>query len=262
MSHSVLVFFCFLIPVSMQAFLVGNPGQPGLQKSGVIWEEAPCCNVRLSYVTDFVFTQECCDTFTFPGHATSASHLQVWTQAGMLTFNTKESLDIYAILGGTRIQVDEEFSTLQHLSWGVGAKVLIFRTGRFRLGWDLKYIQSDQRPQFFTCDHLAYTLISPFYFDYSEIQTAVGISYQTAHFSPYLNISYLFSKLDPKPMMATVRLPMIDIEVDVSTKSISNKEKWGLSLGISLIDEEKMSLAIEGRAINQNALTLTGELRF
>jgi hypothetical protein len=90
----------------------------------------------------------------------------------------------------------------------------------------------------------------------------MGIAYRTQYLSPYINATYLISKLEPQPLIALVRLPTLDFNVDVASKSVIGSRRWGIALGTTLVDNRKASLAVEWRAFNQNSVDVTGEVRF
>ena len=150
----------------------------------------------------------------------------------------------------------------QQLCWGFGGKLIILHEGRFRAGVDLKYFQTDQSPRYFLCDDIPYNVVSDFHFNYHEIQAAVGVSYRTKYISPYANATYLIAKIEPEPLIALVRVPAYDMNVDVVSKSVIGTRRWGLALGATLIDSRKATLAVEWRAFNQNSIDVSGEVRF
>lgn len=253
---------CFFSPEQGTATLIGNPAQPQLQNGGLIRECPQWWSFRASYYGDYVYNQKFHEEFVIDDTPLTASDVKLWTQAGMLTLNIRSRIDLYGIVGGTRIQIDNEAMTKQQLAWGMGGKVIFFHEGRFRAGCDFKYFQSDQRPNFFQSDNLAYNVTDNFYFNYHEIQAALGLSYRTKYFSPYANASYLVAKISPAPALVAVRLPMMNMDVDVIAKSVIGSNHWGLALGATIIDQRKASLAIEWRSFNQNSIDVTGEFRF
>ncbi|HSX13706.1 MAG TPA: hypothetical protein VLE96_04710 [Chlamydiales bacterium] len=242
--------------------LIGNPAQPALQNAGLLRECPDWWSFRASYYGDFVYNQQFREEFVIDETVQSSSDVKLWTQAGMLTFNIRSRIDLYGILGGMRLKIDDEVLTKQHFAWGVGGKVIIFHEGRFRLGCDFKYFQSDQKPHFFQSEDLAYNTTDNFYFDYHEMQAALGISYRRKYLSPYVNASYLVSKLNPRLPKVGVRLPMMNVEVDVIARSVTASNHWGLCVGATIIDQSKATIAIEWRAFNQNSIDICGEFRF
>lgn len=255
------LFFIFPF-INLFATIVGNPAQPALLSSGIIRSRPSIWCLRLSYYGDYIYHQHFKDEFRIAGCVEKPTHLQLWTQAGMLTLNFRERIDLYGIFGGSRMQIDEDVFTNQQIAWGIGGKLVIIHEGRFRIGVDIKYFQTDQKPHFFLCEGSAFNVVSDFKFNYHEIQAAMGISYRTKYLSPYINATYLISKVEPEPLIALVRLPMFDQIVDVVSKSVVGIWRWGFALGATIVDERRVTLAVEWRAFNQNAIDVSGEIRF
>ena len=257
-----MLFLTFVPYIQAMATLIGNPSQPALQKKGLFLKTPSWGSLRASYLGDCVYKQKFKNEFQIADCDETKSHLQSWTQAGMLTLNFRDRIDFYGILGGFRMQIKDEVLSSQQFAWGVGGKLIFFHAGRFRIGVDAKYFQSHQIPKFFQCDHLSYNIASDFYFNYSEVQAAVGVAYRTKYVSPYANVSYLVAKLEPQPMQVSVQLPFMDAAVDVIAKSITGNQRFGLALGLTIIDQKKATLALEWRAFSQNSVDLNGEIRF
>lgn len=262
MASMLFSIFFFIIPIIGHCMVIGNPAQPALQKKGIFWVEPKGFSFRVAYLQDYVYKQLFQEELQFDACTVSSDRLKLWTQGAMLTANLKDHLDVYGILGGQRLEINKDVITKQQFSWGIGGKLVFFHKGNFRAGCDLKYLKSDQKPCFFQCDHLAYNVTSNFLFNYSEIQAALGLSYKTKHFSPYANASYLISKLRAVPPSVTVRLPMQNIEVDVNAKSIIGRDRFGMALGATVTDRKRASLSLEWRSFNQNAIDISGDLRF
>ena len=254
--------FFLLHTGNLAATLVGNPAQPAMQNSGIIRARSSQWSFRLAYFGDYVYNQRFNDEFTIGNCVETPTDIQFWTQAGMLTFNIRERIDLYGIVGGSRIQIDNEVKTTQQFSWGVGGKLVIVHEGRFRVGLDLKYFRADLTPAFLQCDHLAYNVVSQFQFNYHEIQAALGVSYRTKYLSPYATATYLIAKIEPQPLITLVRLPQDDVLVEAASKSVIGSKRWGMALGTTIIDSRKASLALEWRVFNQNSVDVIGEIRF
>lgn len=252
----------FFFPSVASCTLSGNPGEPGLLTHGIIWEEAPIANLRVGFFGDYVYNQTSQDTFPKEGEERETYDMQLWTQASIITLNIRNWIDIYGILGGLRIQNNGEIFTPQEFAWGVGSKIVFLHLGRWRAGCDVKYFQSEQKPQFFQCNNLAYNVTSNFYFLYREIQAALGLSYRTHYVSPYVSASYISTELSPTPSTVFLRIPSRNRETRLGIKSVSNANHFGLILGATLIDVRKASLSLEWRVFNQNSIDLSGEIRF
>lgn len=259
--YRILFLFCFF-SYGYCAF-IGNPALPALENSGLIRECPDWWSFRLSYFGEYVYDQKFQEEFVFEDVVQTSSDIKFWTQAGILTFNLLSRIDLYGILGGMRMKIDNDVLSKQHLAWGVGTKIIILQESCFRLGCDFKYFESEQKPNFIQSENLAYNVTEDFHFKYHEVQAAVGVSYQRKYVSPYANISYLIANLKPQPTdKVFVRLPMMNVEVDVPIKSATTSNHWGLSIGANMIDLEKATIGIEWRALNQNSINVCGEFRF
>jgi hypothetical protein len=252
----------FLLPIALAAAPIGNPAQPAIYHTGIVRQTPAWWSFRLSYFGDYVYNQRFHDEFTIGDCIEKATYIKLRTQAAMLTLNFRDRIDLYGILGGSSLKIDKDVKMSQQLSWGLGGKLIILHEGRFRVGVDLKYFQTDQTPEYFLCDNVPYNVVSDFHFNYHEIQAAAGVSYRTKYVSPYLHATYLIAKIEPEPLIALVYVPAYDMSVDVVSKSVIGSRRWGIALGATLIDSRKATLALEWRAFNQNSIDFTGEIRF
>ncbi len=258
--------FLFLLPAAAAwSMLIGNPAQPALQREGVIRSCPSWWSVRVGYLEDYVYRAQFKDEFRFPGVVATTSYVKLSTDAALITLNFKNAFDLYGIIGATKLLLDKEVYTTQNPSWGVGGKFIFFRSGAFRIGADFKYFETDQSPSHFVSDGFAYNVTSDFQLCYSELQAAVGMSYRVPLISPYIQLTYLVSKLEPHPYVASVRLPfagMGDTPVDITSKSVIGQRRWGMAVGATIISGHMGSLTVESRMFNQNAVDVTGEIRF
>lgn len=243
--------------------LIGNPGQPVIQKYGIVQSSPSWWNLRAAYLSDFVYRAKFKNDL--PEITANSSYIQLSTDAALITFNIKNIFDFYGIFGSSKLQLDHEIYTTPVFAWGVGAKCILFRKGSFQIGADLKYFETDQKPLYFVGDGLAYNVESDFRLRYSEVQSALGISYRTPLLSPYIQVSYLIANLEPHPYVATVRMPQAEFRntpVDIDAESVDGQRRWGLAVGMTIISSCKGSLTLESRVLNQNAVNMTGEIRF
>lgn len=242
--------------------LVGNPGDASLMEASILNLRPSWWSFRVGYLDDWIYRQNFRDEFPVQGTPITQTNMKLSTYAGLLTFNLKDRLDLYGLIGSSRLQIDQEIFTKRALGWGVGLKLTILRSQNFFLGTDFKYFETRQKPKFFVVDGLPYNIVSNYRLNYQEIQAAVGMSYRAWIFAPYINATYLIAKIEPEPPILLVRLPDVNEKVDVESKSIITNERWGMALGLSLVDCQKATLSVEWRCINQYALNVNGEIRF
>lgn len=253
----------FLLPVfHLSAMLIGNPAQPGLQKKGILNSCPSWWSFRLSYFEDYVYRQRFQDEFKTPEFARSKTISKFSTDAGQITLNFLNRLDLYAIVGGSKIKLDQEVFSSRRFAWGTGLKLVIFHGGRLWIGTDIKYFETDQRPIYFISDNLPFNIRSHFILQYSETQASLGAAFKTGPLVPYIYATYLITKISPQPPTVFVRLPFMNLDADVVMKSVIGQRRFGMALGATLVDCRRGTLALEGRFFNQNSIDVNVEVRF
>lgn len=236
--------------------LVGNPAAPTLQTCNIQNTRTSWYSFRVGYLDDWIYSQ---DTLDIDGTITK---IDLSTYAGLLTLNFVNRFDLYGLVGSSRMQIEEEIYTKRSLGWGVGGKWILFKWPHFSIGTDVKYFQTNQKPRFFIVENLPFNIVSNFRLQYNELQAAFGMCYHTSFFAPYINATYIKTRMEPSPPIVLVRFPDEDEIADISIKSLDNQHEWGMALGFSLIDQARMTLSFEWRTINQNAIDWNFDIRF
>lgn len=259
MRFSILYRFIAL-PCICQATYFGNPAEPVLLSRGLIKEKGS--SIRVGYMADHLYRQNYKDEFPSPGTHPPSNYTKMNMQAGTITLTLRKRLDLNGILGSARMQIDQDVFTKRQFAWGVGGKLIILKSGNLYLGLDAKYLESAQKPTFFLADGYAYNIVSNFKLNYTEMQAALGAAYKTTVLSPYIYLTYLYSKIDPDPFSVIVQIPFLNMTALTSSHSIINQTRWGMAVGGTLLSGKKMSLNVESRLFNQNAINVSGEFRF
>lgn len=258
-----ILAYLFVFSYSMLcATITGNPAEPGIMKKGLWKKSQPWWSLRLGYFDDWIYRYRFHDEFKIEGETHTRTSLDFSTYAGTVTLNFLNHIDFYTILGSSRMKLDEEILSKRAFSWGVGTKIIFLKHRDFFFGGDAKYFQSDQKPRFFLIDGEAYNVATDYRSKYQEWQASLGIAYRVNILVPYINANYIFSRIEPLPPIILVRLPDMDELVDVELRSIIAKKRWGMTIGFSLVDIKKMELSFEWRAFNQNAINVSGQIRF
>jgi hypothetical protein len=257
-----LIAVILLIPTTAKATYFANPALPALESDGLIKSPPSWVCFRIGYMSDNLYRQRYNEEFEIDGSTTPSSYAKLATNAATITLNYKNWLDLNALVGSAKMQIDHDVYTKQQLAWGIGAKFLIFQTDSIFVGLDLKYFQSDQKPLFLTSSGLAYNVVTNFKLNYTEEQAALGIAYRNQMISPYAYASYLYSKISPNPITVLVRMPFYDGYAQSISSSVINKRRWGMAFGATIVGGCKGSVTIESRFFNQNAINVSGDLRF
>jgi hypothetical protein len=252
--------FLFLMNSSFAMF-IGNPGQPAIPTNGVIFSPNEWCSLRISCIEDYVYYQKFRDEFVNPEPSSTSAKLG--TKGGLVTINIKNRLDLYTILGTAKLNLVRAVQANPEFAWGVGGKLIVFKAEHFLVGIDAKYFEFNSKPTFFLEEGMSFNLANPLTFSYSETQVSVGVSYRASTIIPYINATYLISKISPTPLISLVIWPLDGSTlIDVPCRPVVSQKNWGLSLGVTLLDQEKATFAVETRMFNQNGVNATLELRF
>ncbi|EKE22094.1 MAG: major outer membrane protein [uncultured bacterium] len=256
-SFSIFIMFSV---INLHGIIVGNPSDPCLYTNGLISSCAKNYSFRISYLYNNVYKGKFQDKF--PTLSSTPSDIRYLLQASIATFNIYNRLDLYAILGTTNLQIDQMVYTNRKFAWGAGFKVLLYKQNCFDLSLDGKYFQTNQKPQYFVVDKSVYPLATSLQQTLEEYQASLALSYKTNFLIPYIGTTFLYSVITPEPKGGLLTLPGGESLFFDTSDSIS-REKWGMALGISIINKKNQAnLNIETRIFDQNAFSFLGTLRF
>lgn len=262
MVRAILYSFSLALPCILQATYFANPADPSLLTDGLIQSPPGWYCLRVGYMADHLYQQNYKEEFPSPEGHPPSNYTKMVMDAATITLSFKNRFDLSVLLGSAQIQIDQDVFTKRQFAWSLGGKYLIYKTGSIFVSLDLKYLESQQKPLYFLGDGYAYNIVSDFKLSYTEMQAALGAAYKTTKLSPYIYLSYLYSKIEPQPYSVIVRIPTFDMTADTSSHSIINQRRWGMAVGGTLLGGKKGSLTIESRFFNQNAINVSGEIRF
>jgi hypothetical protein len=258
MAWTFLFFPCLL-----RAMLIGNPAEPSLDKVGLFTPPNSWVSLRLAFLEDYVYRQRFHDEFKLNGIEQTKTFAKICTNAGMATLNFEDRIDLYGILGASRLQLNQEIFTTMQFSWGFGGKLIIFEAKNLVFGVDIKYFAANQKPRYFLSEGLSFNVVDNFKFKYNETQFSVGMCYRHPLIVPYVYTTYLISKIDPDPTIALVRWPLdTSILLDAECRSFVAERRWGMAVGATLLSCSQATLSVESRMFNQNAIDVNLDIRF
>ena len=251
-----------LIPFSASATYFSNPAQPALQNDGLLKSPPSWYCLRVGYMTDQLYRERFNEEFHIDGTANPSYYAKLKTDAATVTLNFKNWLDINMLIGSAQMLIDRDVFTKRQFAWGVGSKLLIYHNQSIFVGLDLKYFESAQKPVYLVSQAYAYNVISDFKMNFCDEQAALGLGYLNKMICPYLYVSYLYTKIDPKPYFVVIQMPIDDGTAQSYSSSVINKKRWGMALGATILGGAKGSVTLESRFFNQNAINVSGEVRF
>lgn len=245
---------------SLFAFWVGNPADPTLKDVGIFFGKQREFSLRAAFLADDIFHETFHEEFiTEP---VEPSDIKLTTFAGVLTANLGSLLDIYGILGGSKLKIDDAMEIPRTFAWGAGAKAIIFHTENFFIGADIKYFTTDQKPNYFTIEEMPAIPLTPFFLKYREWQGAVSMAYRIGPFVPYAGLTYLEAKISPSISTGLIDIPNFGMSFEFESQSAINQQKLGGVAGFSLVCASMVSLSFEARFVNQSAVSGSIEIKF
>lgn len=251
---------CILYIPSLHAVFVGNPLDPTLYHQGIFATCQKAFSMRLGYIQEYIYRGQYSDEF--PTIESTNSDNSLCTYGGILTFNFLNRVDVYGMLGNTQLEVDRVIFDKRRVSWAGGAKIMIYKYHHFALGIDIKHFATKSKPSYFLIDGIPANLITDFSLRYEETQGALGVSYAGELLSPYLGLTYLFSRITPLPSSGALDLPNFSLLLDFEIRKALNRKRWGLVIGTSILSQQSVTVNIESRIFDQNSVNITGEIRF
>ncbi len=268
MCQTLQAFLLFLSSSSLYAMFIGNPAEPAVMDKG-IWSKISCISFRIGSQGDWIYKQRfegkkfvLSDDGILIAEETHTKN-QMTTYSGIATLNVVKRVDLYALLGSSKMQIDDILYARREFSWCVGAKTVFLKHKNFFFGADVKYFETDQKPRYFVIDGLPFNVVNDYHSNYYELQAAIGMSYRISLFVPYIHATYIYSHITPSPPLVLVRFPNdVNEFADIEIPTLSSRKNWGMAIGFTLVDLGKASLGFEWRTINQNAVNVNGEIRF
>jgi hypothetical protein len=261
------IFYCILGFISLLKIFaapVGNPSAPKLLQEGFFIPNNSSIDFRLGYFGDFV-TDGRFKQFD-EGHGRVDSYSQNANSA-TLTLNFVNRLDVYGVLGAAksssdwrftdaasfvhRIELDTEFSFF----WGAGARAILYEWGSASLGLGSCYFSSKYTPKSFKSDGILQPVEGSSAF-WNEWQVNLDTSYKIDLFIPYIGFKYSQARAFFSGFSAPIS------QSGQGANSFKNRSLFGLYLGCSITNGDYFMFNLEGRLIDEEAVSVSADFRF
>lgn len=251
--------------LALNAAPVGNTSAPELIQEGFFISCDSWINFRVGYEGDFVADGRMKQYEQ--GHGRVDTYQQD-TNSGTVTLNILDRLDVYGVFGSSRTQADWRFQddvagtvtridmeTKYNFLWGAGARAILYEWCNTSLGLGGRYSSANYRPVWLTADGVVQS-VSGTHCSWREWQINLDVSYKIDLFTPYIGIKY-----------SNARTKLKDFSIPISSdltgsNSFKNRVPVGLYVGCSLSTGQYFMLNIEGRLIDEEAVTVSGDFRF
>ncbi len=243
---------------------VGNPSAPKIIEEGFFIPHDIWVDARTGYEGDFVADAKMKQYNQ--GHGRVDSYQQE-TNSGTITLNILERLDLFGILGSSRTNADWRFEdtagavhriqleTNYDFLWGVGARGLLFEWQCLCLGLGGRYETAHYFPSWLTSDGIPQS-VSHSLLKWREWQIDLDLSYKIDIFIPYIGVKY--SNAHTK--ISGFSTPISQSET--GSDQFKNRIPVGVFIGCSLSSSKYFMLNIEGRLVDEEAVTVSGDIRF
>lgn len=251
------------IACSLNAAPVGNTAAPMLIEKGIFTHCDSWLNFRAGYEGDFV-TDGRMKQFD-QGFGRVDCYVQD-TNSGTVTFNIRDRLDMYGVFGSSKTRADWRFpsgemihrielDTEYNFLWAVGARAILYQWCNTFFGVGGRYSASHYETVSATQDGIAEP-VDGSQFHWCQWQINFDLAYKIDLLTPYIGFKYS----NERTLLTDFSFP---IASDGSgSNSFENRVPVGLYLGCSLSNGKYFMLNIEGRLIDEEAVTITGDLRF
>lgn len=259
----IFLFSLFFLPI-LCAAPVGNAASPQLLQEGLFIPKEAWIDVRAGYEGDFVSDAKMKQV---NGSSGNVDRYEIGTNAGFFLFNILDRIDLYGILGSSRTEAhwrftdannvihQVTFSTLYDFLWGGAGRIILHQWDLLTFGAAGSFRCAQYQPSLATLDAVNLSTTDT-NLSWEEWQIGIDLSYNIGVLTPYIGTKYSQAK-------ATLGAFSQPIAADGSgTAHFHNRDAWGIFIGCALTTGTSFLLNIEGRLIDEEAIAISGELRF
>lgn len=263
MQKLTILILLFFASLSLQAAPVGNTAAPALIQEGFVIPCTSWVDFRIGYEGDFVGDGRMKQTQEGSGRVDT---FQQYTNSGTATLNFLDRLDLFGVFGSSRVCTDWRFNsdavitriqleTRYHYLWGLGGRGILIEWGKVAFGLGGRYSFCNYKPSWMTSNG-APVSVEGTHLRWRQWQTDVDLSYQIDLFTPYFGVKY--SKNQAK--LGVMPIPIAGN--GSGSNHFVNRTSVGIFIGCSISNGKYFMLNIEGRLIDEDAVTISGDLRF
>ncbi len=247
----------------LNASPVENPASPQLIRQGFF---IPCdswLGIRVGYEGDFVSDARMNQTTGGSGRVDNYTQN---TNSGTATFTVVDRLDVYGVFGSSRMEADWRYSSAGTINraqiqskyrflWGVGARGILYEWGCAVLGVGGRYSSSTPKPSWLAINGTPVS-VSGGRVHWREWQIDLDLAYKIELFTPYVGIKY------SNALAKLSSFPEAIANNGSHSLHMQNRSPVGIVVGCTLSTGKYFMFNVEGRLIDEEAATVSGDLRF
>jgi major outer membrane protein len=262
MKQFALLIFCLTASAHLCAAPVGNAAAPQLIQEGFFLSSDFWVDGRAGYEGDFIFDARM--------EQTNGARVDCYKQdsnSGTLTLNFLDRIDLYGVFGSSRTcaswrftDMDDiinrvEIETFYDFLWGVGVRGILFEWGCASLGLGARYENAYYEPSWLAINAINVSTAGT-RLEWEEWQVDLNFSYQIELLTPYIGLKY---------SRANTSLNGFDVPIasnGAGSNHFENRDQVGIFIGCSISNGKYFMLNIEGRLVDEEAVTISGDIRF
>ncbi len=266
MKKLIAIIICFGFVLSVTAAYaapVGNIATPSTLKKGIIYkDEAAQFAVVAGGEVDLTWDQNL---------KRQDNDTEYYLYGGKIGVLIMDRFMPYAILGAAEAKKQQfninsnkiKWETDYDFVWGVGGTAMLYETklegmgnGTLRIGVDGKYRQSHLKVDKVVRDGVSYNTsdaaVTQSKYELEQWQVALAVSYQIDQIIPYVGVKYSDATGE-----AVTKIDGLSYKND-----FENEDNVGIFVGGDILLNDSFTANIEGRFIDETALSLGATLRF
>lgn len=265
MKKIVILLAVLVWPGVFFAAPIGNTAAPEVIQMGFFIPRGSSTSLRLGYEADFVTDARMGQYDQSSGRVDNYSQD---TNSGLVTWNFVERVDLYGVLGMSKTEADWRFTSTETdqvhriklktqgaFLWATGARAILYEWCNLFLGMGGRYSASNYNLSRVSNDGVAFST-SGSRIRWRQWQVNLDLSYKIQIFTPYVGTKYSNERSDLTGFST-------EISTDGSgTNTFENRSPVGFYLGCTLSNGKFFALNLEGRLIDEEALTVVADFRF
>lgn len=264
MNRCAVLVAALIASAALYSAPVGNTSAPEILEDGFFIPSDSWIDLRVGYEGDFVNDGRMKQYREGSGRVDSYEQN---TNSGTVTLNILDRIDIFGVFGSSRTKAEWRFldtagavhnanmETRYSFLWAVGARAILFEWCKTNLGFGGRYSSSNYKPNWLTVDGTN-RVVSGTHARWDEWQINLDVSYKIDLFTPYAGIKYLNAKT------RVGQFPVAIASNGSGNNHFENRIPVGLFIGCTLSTGKYFMLNVEGRLIDEEAVTISGDLRF
>jgi hypothetical protein len=259
MKRSLFIFFALVVGSNAFALYLGNPASPDAIERGLFIAEDAFMTVKAGYQVDFILDKR---FKYYSGASARIDSFEGELNQGVITLDFLERIEAYASVGAMQAtfshrpkpgQFMREYQTNYRVTWGVGGRLIVYEWGNSFIGLEGGYQWAYPHIKWDALNGSAFTTDAKM--RYREWQAGVGFAHRIEMFIPYIAVKYS----NVKAKVSSIRH---DLELAHSHFKMRNRDHFGLVLGCTLTPDKFFDINVESRLIDEQAITLAGNVKF